>query len=62
MDLALGKRFSLGQKLGRGMIFGLCLSGTVAMGQPQAWFADGFHGGIWGHYQGIQVFFQASYK
>jgi alpha-mannosidase len=39
-----------GKKLRRGVILGLCLSGTVAMARPKAWFVDGYHGGIYGHY------------
>lgn len=33
-----------------GMILGGCLSGAAAMAQTKAWFVDGYHGGIYGHY------------
>lgn len=48
--LSAAKRFDLGQKLRGGAILGFCLVGAVAMAQPKAWFVDGYHGGIYGHY------------
>ena len=50
IDLSTGKRSATGQKLSRGAILGLCLCAPMAMAQPKAWFVDGYHGGIYGHY------------
>lgn len=50
IDLIAGMFSGFGQKLRCGTIFGFFISGVVAMAQPKAWFADGFHGGFYGHY------------
>ncbi len=50
IDIIAGKRFGSGRKLRSGVILGLCLWAVSVLGQERAWFVDGYHGGIYGHY------------
>lgn len=43
--IAVLRHFSL-----LGILLVLCLCGAAASAQPEAWFVDGYHGGIYGHY------------